>query len=62
MRLDVALKNPEYDITRAIRKVLPRPISRAATSSPRSAALYFHGYVSPAEALPADAADAARTP
>lgn len=50
--LDVGLKNPEYAITRAIRKVLNAYQAGGSPFETLQAPVAFHGYISPAERLP----------
>jgi gliding motility-associated transport system permease protein/gliding motility-associatede transport system auxiliary component len=51
---DVVLKNPEYAITRAIRKVTQAYQSGGNVFAALKGPVTFHGYVSPTEALPED--------
>jgi len=50
--IDVALKNPEYAITRAIRRVIDAYQAGGDVFDTLSHPVVFHGYISPREQLP----------
>lgn len=52
-RLDIRLRNPEYDITRAIKRVMAARRSAAAPFAGLERPIIFHGFISADETLPA---------
>jgi ABC-2 type transport system permease protein len=60
-RLDVALRNPEHDITRAIKKVLYRYQGGGNLFGGIDSPVVFHGYVSSDDKLPQPLLELAHT-